>query len=109
MFGSRPSERSRGPRLAIFWLSLGLGAPAVVGCASMGRPSDEAAAAAPAGCACRPTEGGEAHEKSLAAKPQTLVQALRAYLDCLHSPLSQRGPGMNAAAGPAYTGVSRNP
>jgi high affinity Mn2+ porin len=41
--------------------------------------------------------------------PTTVWQAWRAYVECLHSPLSQRGTAMNAVAGRGDVGLSRYP
>src|SRR5208282_3996525 len=41
--------------------------------------------------------------------PHTVGQALRAYVDRLHRPLSERGPAMNAVEGRGDTGLSRYP
>ena len=41
--------------------------------------------------------------------PHTVGQALRAYVNRLHSPLSQRGPAMNVGEGTGDTGLSRYP
>jgi hypothetical protein len=41
--------------------------------------------------------------------PHTVGQALRAYLDRLHAPLSERGPAMNVGEGRGDTGLSRYP
>jgi high affinity Mn2+ porin len=99
----------------VVWLGLIAGASLIAGCATNSQLSWRSGQGPPPGCACqsgtetqpKPESGGSRTSERPAL--ETLSQAVRAYLDCLHAPLSQRGPAMNAGPGRGDTGLSRFP
>ena len=100
---------------AVVWIGCALGACLTSGCAGPGHLSWSTGQGSPPASACqsnvaqqsKPKNGGS----STAARPapHTVGQAWRAYLDRLHSPLSERGPAMNVEEGRGDTGLSRYP
>src|SRR5271157_472110 len=100
---------------AAAWIGCALGASLTSGCAGPGHLSWSTGQGSPPACACRSNMAQQSKLKnggsSTAAhpSPHTVWQALRVYRDCLHSPLSQRGPAMNVGEGRGDTGLSRFP
>ena len=100
---------------ATVWIGCALGACLTAGCASPGQLSESSGRGSPPACACqsnvaRAVEAQEWRQQSGgSSSPHTVGQAWRAYVDCLHSPLSRRGPAMNVEEGRGDTGVSRYP
>ena len=100
---------------ATVWIGCALGACLTAGCASPGQFSDSSRRGSPPACACQSNVAQQSKPKNGASSPaahpapHTVGQALRAYVDCLHSPLSRRGPAMNVGEGTGDTGVSRYP
>jgi high affinity Mn2+ porin len=121
----------------VFWLG-GAAALLTAGCATLDGPSGPSSGGSKPACACespadpsrkpanggssqpangdssKPANGGSSQpangrsSKPAARGPRTVRQAIRAYLNCLHKPLSQRGPAMSGG-GVEDTGVSRYP
>ena len=84
---------------------LALGACLTVGCASPGQLSESSGRGSPPACACQSTGDTQSKPKNGASNPaahpvpHTVGQAWRAFVDCLHSPLSQCGPAINVGEG----------
>ena len=100
---------------ATVWIGCALGACLTAGCASPGQLSESSGRGSPPACACQSNVAQQSKPKNGASNPaahpspHTVGQAWRAYVDCLHSPLSRRGPAMNVEEGRGDTGVSRYP
>ena len=100
-------------RWPVVWLGCALVASLECGCAGNAQLANPSGRSSPPACACdsptapRSDPGTGGSSQPARRPPRTVCQALRAYLDCLHSPLSERGPGMNVAGGSGDTGTSR--
>ena len=85
---------------ATVWIGCALGACLTAGCASPGQLSESSGRGSPPACACQSNVAEQSKPKNGASNPaahpapHTVGQAWRAYVDCLHSPLSRRGPSM---------------
>ncbi len=100
---------------ATVWIGCALGACLTVGCASPGQLSESSGRGSPPACACQSTgdtqskpENGGSNPAAHPA-PHTVGQAWRAYVACLHSPLSRRGPSMKVQEAEESPGVRYPP
>ena len=100
---------------ATVWIGCALGACLTAGCASPGQLSESSGRGSPPACACQSNVAEQSKPKNGTSKPaappapHTVGQAWRAYVNCLHSPLSRRGPSMKVQEGTGDTGLSRYP
>src|SRR5271157_4825119 len=100
---------------AVVWIGCALGASLTSGCAGPGHLSwstgqgSPPASASQANVAQQPNPKNGGSSTAAHPAPHTVGQAWRAYVNRLHSPLSERGPAMNAVEGRGDTGVSSFP
>ena len=100
---------------ATVWIGCALGACLTAGCASPGQLSESSGRGSPPACACQSTGKTQSKPENGASKPaappspHTVGQALRAYRNCLHSPLSRRGPSMKVQEAEEEPGVRYPP
>src|SRR5271157_4099483 len=100
---------------AVVWIGCALGASLTSGCAGPGHLSWSTGQGSPPARACqsnvaqqsKPKNGGSSTAAHPA--PHTVGQALRAYLDRLHAPLSERGPSMKVQEAEEAPGVRYSP
>jgi high affinity Mn2+ porin len=102
-------------RSAVVWLSCAIGAPLLSVCASLGQQPGPSDRGSPPDCACQSVKepdskpANQDSTQPARRKPRTFGQAVRAYLECLHRPLSERGPSQKAIWGQGDAGTSRYP